>query len=401
VKSHEETLVTPLSEKKSESGSLRVMIVSEPGIDGVFRHVEALARFLCSQGVHTDLAYSSIRGSDALRELIRFVEEHGGYTLDLKTGSWPGPGDLPAFFALLRFVKQRRPHLLHAHSSKAGALVRAMRFRGMEVPLFYTPHAYYGMGRRRSPLPLLFDWIEASLSRVGRTINVSNTEAEYAHVKLGVPRESQLLIPNGIDCERFCPAPEEARAKIRQSLGLPRDALVLGTVARYCYQKDPLTLHKAVRSVLQRHSRLWFVHIGKGQPLWDEVDALGAHDRVLRIESVQPIDSFYKSLDAFVLASRYEGFSLSLLEAIATNLPLILTRVDGNVDLDQIGLNHLYWAPPNNADALAGAINSWVSSHPISVNHREIACKYFRDDVTHNRILREYQMAAGSSRIAT
>ena len=104
------------------------------------------------------------------------------------------------------------------------------------------------------------------------------------------------------------------------------------------------------------------------------------------MESVQPIDSFYKSLDAFVLASRYEGFSLSLLEAIATNLPLILTRVDGNVDLDQIGLSHLYWAPPNNSDALAGAINSWALSHPIRVNHREIACKYFRDDVTHNRI---------------
>ena len=51
------------------------MIVSEPGIDGVFRHVEALARFLCSRGVDTDLAYSSIRGSDALRELIRGVEE--------------------------------------------------------------------------------------------------------------------------------------------------------------------------------------------------------------------------------------------------------------------------------------------------------------------------------------
>ncbi|HEY5812121.1 MAG TPA: glycosyltransferase, partial [Terrimicrobiaceae bacterium] len=321
--------VKVLPEERRPLPSFRVMLVGEPGLDGVFRHLEALAHYLCSREIQTDLAYSSIRGSPALHELVHFIEAHGGKTLDLRTGNRPALSDIPAFNALLRFVENRRPDVLHAHSSKAGALVRAMRVRGMRLPIFYTPHAYYGMGRRRSPLPLLFDSIEALLSRIGRTINVSRTEAEYARAKLRLTRERQLIIPNGVDCERYCPATDETRAKTRQLLGLPQDALVLGTVARYCYQKDPLTIHKAVRTVLQRNPRLWFIHVGHGSQ-WREVDGLGTHERILRLKSFQPMESFYKALDGFVLASRYEGLSLSVLEALATNLPLILTRVDGN-----------------------------------------------------------------------
>ena len=184
-----------LSEERTDLHPLRVMLVGEPGIDGVFRHFEALARYLCSQGVQTDLAYSSVRSSDALCELIQFVEEHCGKTLDLLTGNWPGLTDISAFGALHRFVEERRPDVLHAHSSKAGALVRALRFRGVRQPLFYTPHAYYGMGRRGFPLSLLFDGIETLLSRVGQTINVSKTEAEYAYARLGLPPRTPADYP--------------------------------------------------------------------------------------------------------------------------------------------------------------------------------------------------------------
>jgi glycosyltransferase involved in cell wall biosynthesis len=383
-----------LCETKAASRPLRVMLVSEPGIDGVFRYVESLTRYLLSQGVHTDLAYSSVRGSNDLCDLIKVVEEYGGKTLDLRTGRRPQLRDFAAWAVLLRFTKERRPDVIHAHSSKAGALVRAMRFRGVKVPMFYTPHAYFGMSRKKSPLIALFDGIEASLCRVGKTINVSKAEAEYARVTLRIPPERQLINPNGVDCKKFCPATNETRLRIRETLGLPQDSLVLGTVARYSYQKDPQTLHRAIRPALQRHSNLWFVHVGNGKPLWDKVDALGLHTRILRLRSLQPIDSFYKALDGFVLASRYEGFSLAVLEALATNLPLILTQVPGNLDLEATGLSHVYWTPPCNSSALADAIDRWASSYPHFPNHRSITCALFREDISYDRLLKEYELAA-------
>jgi glycosyltransferase involved in cell wall biosynthesis len=389
-----------LAEERKDSPPFRVLLVSEPGVDGVFRYVEALAHYLCARGINTDLAYSSFRSGPALHELVQFIETRGGKTLDLRTGNWPGWTDIPAFDALLRFVRHRRPDVVHAHSSKAGALVRALRFRGIKLPLFYTPHAYYGMSRpnrRRSPSPFFFDVVEAFLSRIGQTINVSKTEADYAHTRLRLPRERQITIPNGIDYARFCPPTATAREEIRSTLGIPRDALVLGTVARYCHQKDPLTLHRAVRLALERHPQLWFVHVGCGQPLWNEVDALGRHERICRLPSFDPMDRFYKALNGFILASRYEGLSLSAVEALATNLPLILTQVVGNLDFRSMGLNTVFWAPANDVEALASAIDLWASAHPHSPNHRELTYRLFRDETIHTRILNEYFSAAGFS----
>ncbi len=385
-------------EERKDPRPFRVLLVGEPGIDGVFRYVEALAHYLCARGIDTDLAYSSLRACPALHELVQFIEARGGKTLDLRTGNWPGWTDIPAFEALLRFVRHRRPDVVHAHSSKAGALVRALRFRGIKLPLFYTPHAYYGMSRpsrRRSPFPFLFDVVEAFLSRIGQTINVSKTEADYAHTRLRLPRERQIAIPNGIDCARFCPPTADVREEIRSTLGIPPDALVLGTVARYCHQKDPLTLHRAVRPAMERHPKLWFVHVGSGQPLWNHVNALGTHERICRLPSFDPMERLYKALDGFVLSSRYEGLSLSALEALATNLPLILTQVVGNLDFRNLGLNAVFWAPANDVEGLASAIDLWATAQPHSPNHRHSAIQLFRDDLAHNRILNAYWIATG------
>ena len=208
------------------------------------------------------------------------------------------------------------------------------------------------------------------------------------------PEPASLLFRTRLTVRNLAPPTMRGVRLIRERLGVPRDALLLGTVARYCYQKDPLTLHKAVQLALRRHPELWFVHVGRGQPLWNQVDALGAHERILRIESLEPIDTFYKALDGYILASRYEGLSLSAMEALATNLPLILTAVAGNVDLGRIGLDTLYWAPANDADALASAICSWASCPPRWPNHRNIGCRLFCDDIIHSRILQAYKIGA-------
>ena len=88
-------------------------------------------------------------------------------------------------------------------------------------------------------------------------------------------------------------------------------------------------MHRAVRSLLQRLPKLWFVHVGQGE-LWEQVDALGASERIIRLRSISSMQGFYGALDGFLLASRYEGMPRAVIEAIATNLPLILTRAPGN-----------------------------------------------------------------------
>ena len=84
---------------------MKVLQVVEPGVDGVFRHVEGLTRFLSGHGVQVSLAYSDVRGSQGLRRLVDEVRLSGGKTLNLAVGNKPSLIDV---FAAIPDFRQPR-----------------------------------------------------------------------------------------------------------------------------------------------------------------------------------------------------------------------------------------------------------------------------------------------------
>lgn len=389
---------------------VRVLLVAEPGRDGVFRYVEALARFLMGQSdVEVHLAYSTVRGSPALDELVAHLVARGSKTLDLRVDNAPGAADLRAFWRLQRLAREVQPTVIHAHSSKAGVLSRGLTLAGTRSRVFYTPHAYFQMHGPPSPRRRAFHAVERVLSRVGLTVHTSPSEAEYARRELGVPADRQTVLPNGADCDLFHPARDRAETlALRARLGLPDDDMpLLGTVARFSAQKDPLTLLRGVLPALAQAPGWRFVHLGRGE-LEAEADALLAtappqvRARVLRLPALSAPAEFYRALDGFTLPSRYEGFSLAALEATATNLPLILSCCPGNTDLDGQGLNRLRWCSPGNPATLTEQILGWVaetrSSSPVPIpacNHREVALTRFNLNEAHRQLLVRYRRQAG------
>ena len=88
----------------------RVLQVFEPGVDGVFRHVEGLVDFLISQeSLIVGIAYSSIRSSEGLFALIDRVKASGGAAMDLETGNAPSPRDFRSLRQLRRLIKEFKP----------------------------------------------------------------------------------------------------------------------------------------------------------------------------------------------------------------------------------------------------------------------------------------------------
>ncbi len=361
---------------------MRVLLVSEPGVDGVFRHVEALAAFLLAQGHRVDLAYSDVRGSDRLKQLVTDLEVAGGQTLNLRVGNGPGPKDLGALMSLRRFVIKTRPEVIHAHSSKAGALVRALRLLGVGQPLFYTPHAYFGLAGKGGLKPLLFNGVEALLGRIGTSINLSMGEMAFAREVLHVPQRALRLVANPVDTQRFFPAQAQRQRDLKRTLGVPEDAVLLGSVGRLAFQKDPLTLYRAFAVALKQCPQLWLYHLGDGE-LRDECEALavelGVAHRMVRQRYLSEPLAFYQALDGMILTSRYEGLSFAVLEALACDLPLILTEVPGNLDFVQMGLSHCWSAAKEDPLGIGEAMVSWVQDRALarSSNHREIAEKRF------------------------
>src|SRR4051812_23991524 len=101
---------------RSDGRRLRVLLITEPGVDGVFRHVEGLAEYLLAQGHGVDLAFSARRSGPDLARLHARIAAAGGVPLDLNVGNWPGPADVPALVRLQALVYRRRPDVIHAHS---------------------------------------------------------------------------------------------------------------------------------------------------------------------------------------------------------------------------------------------------------------------------------------------
>lgn len=374
---------------------MQILLVTEPGVDGVFRHVEALASFLLERGHQVHLAYSDVRGSDRLTQLVAKIAATGGRTANLAVGNAPGPGDVAALLKLRRLVQEARPDVIHAHSSKAGALVRAL---GVRTPVFYTPHAYYGLSGKGGAKSLVFNAVEAVLGRVGTTINLSEGEKGFARDVLKIPQSRLRLIANPVDCARFRPADEQKRREIRAALGVPADAVLLGSVGRLAFQKDPLTLYRAFAKACESRPELWLYHLGDGE-LSAEcaalADELGIASRIVRQTYLSEPLSFYQALDGMILTSRYEGLSFAVLEALACDLPVILSRVPGNNDFTEMGLSHCWSAAKEDVDGFAGAIGQWAADcgNARPSNHRQIAESRFSQEACFGAVVREYEQA--------
>jgi glycosyltransferase involved in cell wall biosynthesis len=381
---------------------VNILLVSEPGIDGVFRYVENLAHHLLREGATVHLAYSDVRGGEALRRLVARIEAEGGRTFNLRTGNRPCVSDLRALFGLRALVREVRPDLIHAHSAKAGALARALPFVGIfGVPIVYQPHAYIGMRPARGRLDGVYDAVERLLGRWSTTLTCSYDEQRYALHHLRIPPTRAPIISNGVDTARFTPGAPERRLELRAAFGLPADAVVLGAMCRSSWQKDPLTLYRAFARAAARDPKIMLFHIGQGE-LDPEIDAFiadqGLRTRVVRRPYLSTPHDFYQAVDGFALTSRYEGFSLALLEALSADLPLIVSEATGNGDLLHRPLSHLWHAPVGDVSGFASAIGEWgrdrASLDAAPCNHREIAQAYYDQSRTLRRVRALYERLA-------
>jgi glycosyltransferase involved in cell wall biosynthesis len=386
---------------KEDAVKPKVLQVVEPGCDGVFRHVEGLVDYLHSKDVPLDLAYSDVRGSDRLKELVSRVVASGGEVVNLRVSNAPSLGDIPALLRLLECQGSRKYSVIHAHSSKAGILGKILSIVS-RTPCFYTPNAYYGMGRGAGVKTAVFNAIERIFAPVGMTINVSSDEADFARLKLGVHAERQVVIPNAVDTDHYRRGTSEERHAWRQVHGIPDEAIVIGTLGRLSFQKDPMTLYRAFLEVARDQPALYLAHVGSGE-LDDEcravADSLGMKDRVIRIGYLKDTAGFYRALDAFALTSRYEGLSFAVLEALASDLPMILSEAPGNLYFKGIGLSHLWTAPVGSVDDVAAGIRSMLAGKREGrlPNHREVAMSRFGFDACYGKILRLYERAVEKS----
>jgi glycosyltransferase involved in cell wall biosynthesis len=358
----------------------RVLIVCEPGKDGVFDYAKDLITHLHRNHpeIMVDLAYSSRRGSPALEQFVKEIEARGGKTADMRTGNAPHPADLRACREILRLVREGRPQVIHAHSSKAGGLCRLLRLlRPGFPPVLYTPNAYFGLSGKKSPVTFLFNLAESLLGHIGLTINCSSDERDFALRTLRVPPGRLVLIENGVSMERFHPASSREKIASRKEFGIPENVPVIVSVGRDSFQKNYAPLYAAMDRILSDPGLpCFFAHAGAGSAELGATLSPEARRHFKSFEFISAIERFMQTADAFILTSRYEGLSLSVLSGVAAGLKLFLTRVLGNRCLQPHGLDEVSWIEPTEDATLLACriekvLREWLA-HPTPLSTRQV-----------------------------
>jgi sugar transferase (PEP-CTERM/EpsH1 system associated) len=217
----------------------------------------------------------------------------------------------------------------------------------------------------------------------------------YLQRQVGVPAERVSQIYNGVDIERFGPA-SEGRARIP---GCPFGASsewLVGWVGRMEEVKDPLNLARAFVRAL-RHSaaaaqRMRLVLVGDGalrEALHSVLERNGVRDRVWFAGERADIPEILRGLDCFVLPSCAEGVSNTILEAMATGLAIVATRVGGNPELIESGMTGLL-VPPANSDALAEAVLSYFTDPGTARRHGRAARRVAETRFSLARMVSDY-----------
>lgn len=198
---------------------------------------------------------------------------------------------------------------------------------------------------------------------VHRYIAVSRDLLQWLKHTVAIPEKKLRQIYNGVDAGKFSPRQDDAQLGDLAPPGLlPENAVVVGTVGRLAKVKNQQLLIEAVgylftkRPILRGTLRL--VLVGDGPlklQLVDRVKQLGISDVVWFSGDRNDVPALMQLMDIFILPSLAEGISNTLLEAMASGLPVIATSVGGNVELIEEGVNGRL-VPVNNVVAMADAV---------------------------------------------
>ena len=183
-----------------------------------------------------------------------------------------------------------------------------------------------------------------------------------------------VVIQNGINLHKFNPS--LTAHDVRAELGIAKDVLLVGYIARITAQKDPFTLLRAV-ALLPHTLKIKFLLVGDGD-LKAEALALA---RQLKIEAKviftdfrQDVPDLLQAVDIYCLPSLWEGLPIGVLEAMAMGKAVIVSNIEANREIVEHNLNGLL-IPPRSPEKLAAAIQQLAASKEL---RRSLGARAYR-----------------------
>ena len=316
-----------------------------------------------------DLSFVATGGGDLEQEFrdsgVDFIRLNRRLPVDLRLAS-----------KLRRIIKERNISVVHSHQP-VEALHLYLATRGSDVKRVLTLHGVYA--GTKNDLALKF-----VLPRVDARVILGKDLAAWLAKEQGIDANLSFVhINNGVDSARLL----STTGRLRKELGLAEDATLLGMIANFYAdrRKDQLTVCKALPKLFARDTAAQFVFVGSStgaQHLFDECVSFcrqqAISDRVHFLGKRADIPEVLRSLDLFVLSSRWEGSPIAVMEAMMMGVPTVLSDIGPLKDVSSDGRYAVLFrtgdaddlasrliqivAEPDSRSRLAAAARQWAMS---------------------------------------
>ena len=297
-------------------------------IGGTMNFFNSFIKLLISEGHMIDIATNE-RNS----KVPACYHEWGCKVHQIDTSRSPlNKGNVKAIRQLKFLVEQEKYDIVHCHTPVAAMCTRlaCRKARKNGTRVFYTAHGFHfykGAPLKNWMLYYPVEKICAHFTDVLITIN----QEDYALAQKKMKAKRVEYVPGvGIDLTKFGQAAVDKSAK-RKELGIPEDATLLLSVGELNENKNHETVIRAIKDL-----EVYFVIAGKGglqEPLQRVINELGMTERVKLLGFRADVAELYQAADVYVLPSVREGLNVSIMEAMASGLPVVCGRIRGNIDL--------------------------------------------------------------------
>ncbi|RMF94390.1 MAG: glycosyltransferase [Candidatus Schekmanbacteria bacterium] len=284
-----------------------------------------------------------------------------------------------------KIIKEENVSIVHSHGQVANTWTIPAVLNSSVKCFVKTEHNVHYPGfkaRIHSLINRSFYFLNDKIFAVSDAVRNAHLSAAFAG------RDRFVTVHNGIDYDPF-ESVEIDKENLLKELNIGKDCLIVGTIGSLTKQKRQDVFLRAMAKVCNEFDDVRGIIVGKG-PLMEELQSLSKRlnieNKVVFCGLRRDIPQILKLIDIFVLSSDWEGFPISLLEAMASGCPSVATNVGGNREAIEEGVNG-YLVPPDDYIALAEKICNLLRNRRIIMDIGTNAKKIFLEKFTAEKMV--------------
>lgn len=322
---------------------------------------------------------------DAIGELGEKLKERG-YKVYCK-GRKPG-FDFSMIAWLRAIIRIENIDVVHAHQYSPLVYATPAAFLAGRKKVVYTEHGRFYPERKSWKRTLINPLLALGVNQL---VSISAATADAMATYDNFPRHRIQVIHNGIDCSSMMP--DFDKSAKRREIGLSESCRIVGTAARLNTIKNIPMMLRGFKLVLEQVPDCYLVIAGQGEEgefLKAMTLDLGIADQVRFIGLRFDLPEIYQLFDVFLLTSFSEGISVTLLEAMASGVPAVVTDVGGNSEVTLDGITG-YLVPVHNDNLLANRIGELLHNPTLSQEMEAAAKKRVNESFSVQGMMSAYQ----------